>query len=377
MTPHFDYKIDDKLFYNRFDFVNYCLKQNNPTEIFNTGEFRYNGLPDHVDANNVIDPLTSTSKWMNGLRQNNKPVVLLFSGGLDGIFALDCMIRSNSPPDYLLVYVSDPFDDPDWWCGHTMETLYALKYLEEIIGANPVLKNTKIWRVNLGKKRAEDFYANDDWLKTSMSYSFSVESHFTSRSLPNISESDKQKYTFIHGGSFPKIKIIDSKPCFYMVDLALSSALDHKKIAYDFVLDNSEMFNYLCVQYHSFYKNNLQNLGKKGRGLDEMYECHDDFLDKRLLSDYSKFLATMPPQLDKRFGTLLPYMENRKIDNSVPYYRYLNSDQLKSWLIYLKAEVWKPNWFDNYKKTIIRNQDLIKSMLAFPGKITKMTKILD
>jgi len=98
MTPHFDYKIDDKLFYNRFDFVNYCLKQNNPTEIFNTGEFRYNGLPDHVDANNVIDPLTSTSKWMNGLRQNNKPVVLLFSGGLDGIFALDCMIRSIRHP---------------------------------------------------------------------------------------------------------------------------------------------------------------------------------------------------------------------------------------------------------------------------------------
>jgi len=162
-----------------------------------------------------------------------------------------------------------------------------------------------------------------------------------------------------------------------MVDLVLSSALDNKKIAYDFVLDNSEMFNYLCVQYYNFYKNNLQNLGKKGRGLDEMYECHDDFLDKRLLSDYSKFLATMPPQLDKRFINLLPYVENRKIDNSVPYYRYLNSDQLKSWLIYLKAEVWKPNWFDNYKKTIIRNQDLIKSMLAFPGKITKMTKILD
>jgi hypothetical protein len=108
-----------------------------------------------------------------------------------------------------------------------------------------------------------------------------------------------------------------------------------------------------------------------------MYECHDDFLDKRLLLDYSKFLATMPPQLDKRFITPLPFMENRKIDDSVPYYRYLNCNQLKGWLIYLKAEVWKPNWFSNYKKTIIRNQDLIKSMLAFPGKITKITKILD
>ena len=86
-----------------------------------------------LEINEKINPVDATSDWVNGLKQNDKPIALLFGGGLDSIFVLDCMIKSNCPPDYLLIYTSNPFDNYDFFCGGDMEPRYALRYADEII----------------------------------------------------------------------------------------------------------------------------------------------------------------------------------------------------------------------------------------------------
>jgi len=385
MQQKFEYNVDNKSFHTRFDFIDYCHNKPNSKELFNSAEFIYRGLPEHVDINEKIDPLVATSDWLNGLKQNDKLIALLFGGGLDSIFVLDCMIKSNCPPDYLLIYTSNPFDNFDFFCAVDMEPRYALRYAKEIINNNPVLKNTKIWHIHLNKEHAENWFANDDWLRQ-LSFRHSVESMDPWKFLPKISDAEAEKYTFIKGGNFPKVRVIDDKPQFYLVDLQLGSILDTPvKKTYDFILDNPEMFKYLCSQYYDFIVNNYKKPGKH-KSLEMMVECHLDHPDKlyldgetgkRYLDDFSKFIPTMPPQLDKRFDSLLPYIEDVKVDDSVPYYYYLNFNYLKCWLLLLQAELFKPNWFENYKKTILRNEDWIKTINAYPGKITKSIKILD
>jgi hypothetical protein len=161
------------------------------------------------------------------------------------------------------------------------------------------------------------------------------------------------------------------------VDLQLGSIIDTPvKKTHDFILDNPKMFKYLCSQYYDFIVNNHKNYSKH-KSLEKMFECHEDHTDKRYIEDFSKFIPTMPPQLDKRFDSLLPYIKDVKVDESFRYYSYLNRTTLKTWLLYLQAEFIKPNWFENYKKTVLRNEQWIKTMNAYPGKITKPSKILD
>lgn len=376
MKQKFEYNVDNKSFHTRFDFIDYCHNRPNSKELFNSAEFTYRELPEYIDINEKIDPVDATSDWVNGLKQNDKPIALLFGGGLDSIFVLDCMIKSNCPPDYLLIYTSNPFDNYDFFCGVDMEPRYALRYADEIISNNPVLKHTKIWHINLDKKHAEDWFANDDWLRQ-LSFGHSVESMDAWKFLPKISDIEAEKYTFIKGGNFPKVKMVENKPQFYLVDLQLGSIIDTPvKKTHDFILDNPKMFKYLCCQYYDFIVNNHKNYGKH-KSLEKMFECHKDHTDKRYLEDFSKFIPTMPPQLDKRFDSLLPYIKDVKVDESFPYYSYLNRTCLKCWLLYLQAEFIKPNWFENYKKTALRNEQWIKTMNAYPGKITKPSKILD
>ena len=225
MKQKFEYNVDNKSFNTRFDFIDYCHNRPNSKELFNSAEFTYRELPEYIDINEKIDPVDATLDWINGLKQNDKPIALLFGGGLDSIFVLDCMIKSNCPPDYLLIYTSNPFDNYDFFCGVDMEPRYALRYADEIIRNNPVLKDTKIWHINLDKKHAEDWFANDDWLRQ-LSFGHSVESMDAWKFLPKISDTEADKYTFIKGGNFPKVMMVENKPQFYLVDLQLGSIID-------------------------------------------------------------------------------------------------------------------------------------------------------
>lgn len=380
MEQPFEYVIDDKVFYSRLKFIEHCQSQNNSIQLFNTAEFRYNGLPDVIDVTEKIDPLLATAEWIKELKQDKKPIVLMFSGGLDSIFALDCMVKSDCPPDYLFTYTGDPFDRPGFYCGTYIETNYAIRYAEEIIKNNSKLRHTKIWHIHLDQKSAEQHFADDTWLHRGVSWNFSVESFMPGRLLTHMTDDERDKYTFVHGGNFPKIKIVDQKPCFYLVDRQLCASLDvpenQRTKSRDFVLDNPKMFKYLCSQYYDYFKDNLGRI-KEDRSLERMFECHGDHADKRYLKDFNRFIPTMPPQLEKRFDNAIPYIDSSEIDDSLPLHVYLNRSPFKAWLVYLQAELFKPKWFDNYKKTISSNQDWIKKMIAYPGKITKFINIQD
>lgn len=373
MDPTFGYHIHDRVFHTRLDFIEYCEKHNNPIELFNTGKFQVYNLPTHIDINEKIDPIEATARWMNKIKQDGKPTVLLFGGGLDSTLVLDFMMRSHNPPDYILTTTIDPFDNPDFLSGLDMEARYSLKYTKEIIDNNSVLKNTKIWHNHLGKEYAEKMFSSNDWLRT-LTLFHSVESLAPHKFLPGLSDNDKNQYTFIKGGNFPKVQLVEGEaPQFYLVDLQLGTAIDTPvKYTYDFILDNPEMFKYMTLEY---YKQVTKADTSTERSLENMFECHADHSDKRYLDDFSKFIPTMPPILDKRFETLLPWIEDLDPDPSMPYYSYLHRTGLKSWMVYLQAEWMQPNWFQNYKKTFIENEEWIRRMHSYSGKLTTNIKI--
>lgn len=377
MKSSFSYNIDNKVFETRLEFINYCNNQPNSQNTFDSADFCYNNLPDYIDTKEKIDPLKATAEWIKHLKQNNKKIVLMFGGGLDSTFALDCMIKSNCPPDYLLVYTENPFDNNKFFCSLDMEPRYALKYAQEIIDKNPILQKTKIWHIHMDKKYAEDFFSTNNWLKI-ISFRHSVETLSQHRQLPKISDADQKKYIFIQGGNLPKVKFINGKLFFYIMDLQQGSVIDsHIKKTYDFILDNQKMFKYFCNQYFNFFKNNINDPSKK-KDLEWMFEYHQDITDKRYLEEFNKFIITSPPQFDKRFDYLLPYIEEGvKEKDELPYYFYLNRTPLKGWLLFLQAEVFKPNWYNNYKNTMIRNQKWIKSINQYPNKLTKLIKVLE
>jgi hypothetical protein len=376
MNPTFGYHINDQVFHTRLEFIEHCEKHHNAKELFDSGQFKVYNLPSHINSNEEIDPIDSTARWMNKIKEDAKPTVLLFGGGLDSTLVLDFMIKANHPPDYILTTTIDPFDNPDFLSGLDMEARYTLKYVKEIIDNNSVLKNTKIWHNHLGKEYAEKMFAGKEWLRT-LTLFHSVESLAPHKFLPGLSEDEKQKYTFIKGGNFPKVSIVDGEPPqFYLVDLQLGTAIDTPvKYTYDFILDNPEMFKYMTLQYYKQVTKGIDPTAE--RSLDNMFECHTDHTDKRYLNDFKKFIPTMPPILDKRFETLLPWIEDLEVDESIPYYSYLHRAGLKSWLVYLQAEWMKPNWFENYKKTFIENENWIRRIRSYPGKITEFIKIKD
>lgn len=375
MNPTFGYHIDDRVFHTRLDFIEHCEKQDNPRELFDTGKFQVYNLPTHIDIKEKIDPIDATARWMNKIKEDGKPTVLLFGGGLDSTLVLDFMMRSNNPPDYILTTTIDPFDNPDFLSGLDMEARYSLKYTKEIISNNSVLRNTNIWHNHLGKEYAEKIFSSNDWLRT-LTLFHSVESLAPHKFLPGLSDDDKNHYTFIKGGNFPKVQIVEGEtPQFYLVDLQLGTAIDTPvKYTYDFILDNPEMFKYMTLEY---YKQVTKADKSTERSLENMFECHTDHSDKRYLDDFSKFIPTMPPILDKRFETLLPWIEDLDPDPSMPYYSYLHRTGLKSWMVYLQAEWMQPNWFQNYKKTFIENEEWIRRMHSYPGKLTTNIKIKD
>lgn len=375
MNPTFGYHIHDKVFRTKLEFIEYCEKHHNSKDLFNSGQFKIYNLPNHIDSNEKIDPIDSTSRWMNNIKEDGKPTVLLWSGGLDSIIVLDFLIKSNQPPDYMLTYTIDPFNHPHFLSGLDMEARYSLKYAKEIIENNRVLKNTKIWHKHLDRSYAEKVFAGEEWLRN-LTLFHSVESFIPTKRLPELSEEEKQKYTFIIGGNFPKMKMIDGEPQFYLVDRQLGTAIDTPvKYTYDFILDNPEMFRYMTLQ--SYRQLLARNTTSTERSLEDMFECHTDHTDKRYIEDFKKFIPTMPPMLDKRFDTLIPRIQDLEVDESIPYYSYLHRTGLKAWLLYLQAEWMRPDWFENYKKTFMKHEDWIRRMHSYPGKLTKFIKIKD
>ena len=369
MESSISYTVNGKKFHTRTDFLNYCKKQKNGRELFNTAKFEYKGLPTSVDVRQKIDPVMATKKWMDSLKQQGKPIVLMFSGGLDAIFALDLMIRGNCPPDHLLVYTKNIFDNDIFLNAQNVEPQYALRYCKEIIAGNSVMKNTNLWHIHINKADADKHFAEEQWIKQ-QSFDYTIEGVMPFKTLPHITEKQWKKYVFINGGSVPKSKWVDGKiDSFFVVDRQLCGDLEnHSKKHYDFILDNEDMVKYLCTQYYHFI--DKEYTGSKEKSLEHMHECHGDHADKRLLEEYRRLIPTMPPQLDKRFDILLPYIEDSEIDTTYPYHAYLHRQYFKAWVLYLEAEFHKPDWFAVYKESFTRNEKYIKEVSTFPGKIT-------
>ena len=374
MEPSISYTINGKKFHTRTNFLNFCLEQKNKRELFNTAKFEYKGLPTSVNIRQKIDPVAATKKWIDGLREEGKPIVLLFSGGLDAIFALDLMIRGNCPPDYLLVYTKNIFDNDNFYNAQNVEPQYALRYCQEIIAGNSVMKNTGLWHIHINKADADKHFAEEEWVKQ-QSFDHTIEGVMPFKTLPHITEEEREKYVFISGGCWPKSKWVDGKlDSFFVVDRQLCSDLESDtKKQYDFILDNPDMVKYLCTQYYHFI--DKLSIGSKEKSLEHMYECHGDHADKRFLEEYRRLIPTMPPQLDKRFDILLPYIEDSELDTAYPYHAYLHRQYFKAWVLYLEADFHKPDWFRVYKESFARHEKYIKEVSTYPGKMTNPIKI--
>jgi hypothetical protein len=371
MESPFSYSIDGKQFVTRLDFIEYCESQANSRELFNAGEFRYHNFPEKINVKEKIDPVKATSNWVGKLKQQGKPIVLMFGGGLDSTVALDFMMQANCPPDYLLTYTANPFDIDDFLCPMDMEPRYSLRYSREILENNKVLKkHTKLWHIHLDKTYAEEWFNKDEWLRV-LTMGHSIESGNRWKSLPLLSAREKEEYTFIKGGNFPKVRQVDGRVEFYLVDIALGSILDAPvKRTYDFILDNTEMLKHMACEYHASFSKRLRE-GVDTRSLENMYDCHVDHTDKRYLNHFSKFIATQPPQLDKRFDSLVPYSEDVEKQPNIPYYAYQNRTPQKAWFTFLMAEWLQPSWYQDYKKTFQENEEWIKRINSYPGKLTK------
>ena len=375
MKQNIHYSLNDNKFFTRVDLIEYCEENesgdHSKIDLFNTAEFSYSTLPDRISDSDYVDPITATNNWIKKLKKSNKPMVLLFSGGLDSIFALDCMIKSNCPPDYLLIYTYNPFDDENFFCSVNMEPLHALEYATDIINKTPELQNTKIWHIRKDKKYAEHFFSDESWLQIlTIGHSIETSNHWAK--LHGISNHQLENFIFIRGGNFPKVAEINNKLYFYVVDCQLGQIVDKKENkCYDFVLDNPEMFASLCISYNRTYQKDIN----KSKFSPNTPSYKEDFANKLYLEEFKQFMTDIPPQLDKRFDRLLPYIEDVKINNSQEYYTYLNRTPLKSWLLYLQAELFQPTWFQKYKNAIKQNEVWIKTMHSYPGKITKMIPV--
>jgi hypothetical protein len=284
------------------------------------------------------------------------------------------MIRGNCPPDYLLVYTKNIFDNDNFYNAQNVEPQYALRYCQEIIAGNSVMKNTGLWHIHINKADADKHFAEEEWVKQ-QSFDHTIEGVMPFKTLPHITEEEREKYVFISGGCWPKSKWVDGKlDSFFVVDRQLCSDLESDtKKQYDFILDNPDMVKYLCTQYYHFI--DKLSIGSKEKSLEHMYECHGDHADKRFLEEYRRLIPTMPPQLDKRFDILLPYIEDSELDTAYPYHAYLHRQYFKAWVLYLEAEFHKPDWFRVYKESFARHEKYIKEVSTYPGKMTNPIKI--
>lgn len=368
INNHISYKTKNGTFYSRTEFIESTKKCRGDAE-FNSASFVYANLPKSITTENYVDPVIASKLWLQKLKNQNKPLVLLFSGGVDSIFALNCMLESGFPPDYILVYTLNPFDRNDIMCSHDMEPISALHYLNEKIHNDLRLKNSKIWHIHLDKDYAEEFFCNNKWLNIS-GYSHSIETLGLWFDLPKIDEKTVDKFTFIKGGDVPSYTIVDGKLNFFIVDLQLGERIDIQPVkCYDFVLDNELMFNSLCVKYAQKINQNIKTEKKNCA----MYKKNRTLETKYLLDEFSSLLSNCVPQLDKRFSEIIT--DNKlmhKTDND--FLLQLHKTPLKTWLLYLQAELFQPDWFQKYKKTVLDNRKWVEEINDYPGKLSQFVE---
>ena len=366
MNTFIKYKTKKNTFSTRSEFLDYCESHvgDKKDAEFNSASFVYKNLPNYVTMDDYVEPVIAAQTWLKKLKNEEKPLVLLFSGGVDSIFALNCMLDCGFPPKYILVYTLNPFDRSDIMCSHDMEPMYALQYLKERINNDLRLNKTKIWHVHLNQDYAEDFFSNKNWLKIS-GYSYSIETMGLWFELPKINEETIKKYTFIKGGDFPRATVIEEKLNFFIVDLQLGERTDRQPIkCYDFVLDNKLMFNSLCVKY-------AEKINQEKNSIKNCYANYkNDGGSKYLLDEFSNLMSDCVPQLDKRFSEKLePYNSDPKdIDELI---LRLHRNPLKTWLCYLQSEFFQPNWFQCYKKTVSEHYEWIEKRNRYLGKLSQ------
>ena len=361
------YKTKNKTFYKRTELLRFCEGSKKDAD-FKPASFIYKNFPKNITTKNYTSPVTASEIWLKKLKDENKPLVLLFSGGVDSIFALNCMLDSGFPPDYILVYTLNPFDRNITLCSHDMEPLCALEYLKEKNSNDSRLNKSKIWHIHLGKDYAENFFSNENWLKTS-GYFYSLETMGLWFDLPNINEKTVERFTFIKGGDFPRPAIINGKLNFFIIDFQLGERIDKQPTkCYDFILDNDLMFNSLCIKYAQKINQSIKTEKKYYAG----YKKNSG--SKYLLDEFSSLIPECVPQLDKRFSEILTNSKLTPKTNN-EFLVQLHNKPLKTWLLYLQAELLQPDWFQQYKKTVVENREWIEKMNRYPGKLSQFVEI--
>lgn len=352
-----------KLYTTRASLIQDCIKG---LTSFDPTTFSYKNLPNKITLNNDVNPLYASREWLENLRKKNKPIVLMFSGGIDSSFALESMIQNDCPPDYILVYTFDPFDNNSNMSPYNMEPRMGLDYLNHLKSKIPSLNNTKIWHIHLNSSYMNDFCNNLNWPKQVVGYNFSLESSTLWTTLIKID--NWKDFIFIKGGDVPRYKFdINGNMNFFLVDKQLGERLDFpEKKCYDFILDNPSLFNSMCA---SIFTESLTN-----NDISE-YDYNKEHGSKYIVKDLQNLWPKIPPQLDKRFSHLVPKFSIADCTDQ-PLEMILNKETLKSWLFYLQAEKEKPEWYKKYKHAINEHKDWIFSTLQFSGKISEYIPVV-
>ena len=361
MKSNIQYSIDEKKFLTRSNLLENCIEQDAE---FNSASFLYDGLPHCLDLTDTTLPIDASKEWLFELRKQNKPLVLMFSGGIDSIFALESMIRAECPPDFILVYTVNPFVNSSEFSPFLAEPSLGLEYVEYYKSITPLMKNTKIWRVNLDEKYAEKYYSNLDWPKSLLGYHHGCDTLAGWFCLPDIP--NYEDFIFIKGGDFPRTIVNDDSISFFIVDLQLGDRIDYsEKKCYDFIIDNPKMYNAICLRYAQAHK-----IKKDGENL--IYR-KNEMQKLSVLGEHLKFSSDMfPPQLSKGFNCLIKnYSDNSYLNDDEKFIEFYNKSNLKSWSLFLEAELKKPNWYKQYKKSMHLHKDWIIKSNSFSGLITE------
>lgn len=335
-------------------------KCNGNRKKFNSSLFFYENLPPKVKFSKDDNLVRSTEKWLFDLKNKNKPLVLLFSGGIDSTFALTCMIENACPPDFILVYTFDPFNNENMYSPYNMESKLGIDYLNHLKKNVACLQDTKIWHIHLDSEHADNFFDNEDWPLYNIGYNFSLDTLTPWFDLPKISNWDE--FTFIKGGNIPRFQFDDDGELFfYIVDLQLGENIDFQnKKCYDFVLDNKSLFSSIC---NKFYK----EIYKKNDRLQIPY--NQEHGNKYLLEQFCELLPVLPPQIDKRFSSVIRH-PHKPLPNE-PLAMFLNKTTVKSHFFYLRAEKQNPDWYKKYNAALNIHKEWIYTVLSFPGKISQ------
>ena len=359
------YSINDKIFSTRSSLLKYCIEKE---ANFNSASFLYKNLPEQLNVEESVLPIDASKEWLFELKKENKPIVLLFSGGLDSIFALQSMIRAKCPPDFILVYTLDPFSNSSEFSPFVGEPALGLEYLKYYKSITPLMKNTKIWQIHLSEKYAEEYYSNLDWPKTLLGYHHGCDTMGAWTTLPKIP--NYKNFIFIKGGDFPRTIIDDNSISFFIVDLQLGDRIDYsERKCYDFILDNPRMYNAVCLKYAQLCKTN-----DPAKKISYMKNEMEKF---SILSEHLTLPNNMlPPQISKGFNCLRQnYSDLTNNVDDENFIEVYNKNQLRSWMLFLESENKNPNWYKNYKKAMWLHKNWIIKVNSFPGLITKPLKI--